>query len=213
MTKNILLLLSLVIACLFPIFTSASIINGNIVTNGILTGKLDKHLCPSTRVTLSGVYTAAVTEDGSFSFYNVAPGSYLLEIYNIDYIFPKLRVNVKENEIDGAYVGVGIGWDKTGYAVPHPFVLKAKAEAEYFTPKQGFNVLGMFKNPMFLMLGFSGIMMFIMPKMLQNMDPEAMKELTQPQSDRQNKGNETPSLSQMFAQAQAQAQQRQAGRK
>ncbi|CAO3642115.1 unnamed protein product [Cunninghamella echinulata] len=201
MTRNILLLLTLFITCLFPVFTTAITVNGSLVTNGILT------------VTLSGIYSAIVREDGSFSFYNVAPGSYLLEVNNIDYIFPKLRVNVKENEVDGAYVGVGIGWDKTGYAVPHPFELKAKVEADYFMPRQGFNVLGMFKNPMFLMLGFSGIMLFIMPKMLQNMDPEAMKELTQPQSEGQNKENETPSLSQMFAQAQAQVQQRQSARR
>jgi hypothetical protein len=41
-------------------------------------------------------------------------------------------VDVKENSVDGAYSGLGVGWDKTGYSIPHPFVLRAKAEAEYF---------------------------------------------------------------------------------
>lgn len=92
--------------------------------------------------------------------------------------------------------------------------------------------MGMFKNPMFLMLGFSGIMMLVMPKMLKNLgkqlfcngkrclanrhvllyfdakDPEAMQDVTQTQADAQNMINDMPtSLSQMFAKAQQQAQQ------
>lgn len=81
------------------------------------------------------------------------------------------------------------------------------------------------------MLGFSGIMMLVMPKMLKNLgkwlccsgkrcianqhvvyfewkDPEAMQDVTQTQADAQNMINDMPtSLSQMFAKAQQQAQQ------
>ncbi|CAO3593209.1 unnamed protein product [Absidia cylindrospora] len=203
--RHIVLLLSLTVSCLFATVAAVSV-EGSLVTNGILTDL--RRLRPSTKVTLSGIYNAFVQSDGTFSFDDVPAGSYLLEVNNIDYIFPKLRVDVKENTVDGAYTVLGVGWDKTGYAIPHPFVLRAKAEADYFVERQGFNVMGMFKNPMFLMLGFSGIMMLVMPKMLKNLDPEAMQDVAQSQSDAQNIMNDMPtSLSQMFAKAQQQAQQ------
>ncbi|ORZ15181.1 hypothetical protein BCR42DRAFT_416575 [Absidia repens] len=204
-TRHIVLLISLVVSCLFATAAAVSV-EGSLVTNGILTDL--RRLRPSTKVSLSGIYYTFVQKDGTFSFDDVPAGSYLLEVNDIDYIFPKLRVDVKENTVDGAYTGLGVGWDKTGYAIPHPFVLRAKAEADYFVERQGFNVMGMFKNPMFLMLGFSGIMMLVMPKMLKNLDPEAMQDVAQSQSDAQNMMNDMPtSLSQMFAKAQQQAQQ------
>ena len=60
----------------------------------------------------------------------------------------------------------------------------------------------MFKNPMMLMMGFSAIMMFFMPKMmksLQNMDPEAANDISKSQADAQKMLSDMPSLSQMFA--------------
>lgn len=62
--------------------------------------------------------------------------------------------------------------------------------------------MGMFKNPMMLMMGVSAIMMFFMPKMmksLQNMDPEAANEISKSQADAQKMLSDMPSLSQMFA--------------
>jgi hypothetical protein len=62
--------------------------------------------------------------------------------------------------------------------------------------------MGMFKNPMMLMMGFSAIMMFFMPKMmksLQNMDPEAANDISKSQADAQKMLSDMPSLSQMFA--------------
>ncbi|KAI8334280.1 hypothetical protein BC941DRAFT_432564 [Chlamydoabsidia padenii] len=205
MARHLVLALSLLISCLLTGFAHAVQVQGQLVTNGILTDV--RRLRPSTKVSLSGIYSTFVQSDGSFIFTNVAPGSYLLEVNNIDYIFPKLRVDVKENVVEGAYAGLGVGWDKTGYSIPHPFVLRAKADADYFMERQGFNVMGMFKNPMFLMLGFSAIMMLVMPKMLKNLDPEALQDATQSQADAQNLINDMPtSLSQMFAKAQQQAQ-------
>ncbi|KAG0194518.1 hypothetical protein DFQ28_009725 [Apophysomyces sp. BC1034] len=75
--------------------------------------------------------------------------------------------------------------------------------------RQGFNVMGMFKNPMFLMLGFSAVMMFVLPKMMANIDPEAMNEITQSQTDAQKMLYDMPSLSQMFGQTSQQQQKQQ----
>ncbi|KAG0182362.1 hypothetical protein DFQ29_004602 [Apophysomyces sp. BC1021] len=132
-----------------------------------------------------------------------------MEVQSIDYIFPQLRVDVQEEIVRAAYTGLGSGWDSTGSTVNYPVEWRAKAEAEYFMERQGFNVMGMFKNPMFLMLGFSAVMMFVLPKMMANIDPEAMNEITQSQTDAQKMLYDMPSLSQMFGQTSQQQQKQQ----
>ncbi|KAF7722516.1 hypothetical protein EC973_003078 [Apophysomyces ossiformis] len=132
-----------------------------------------------------------------------------MEVQSIDYIFPQLRVDVQEETVRAAYTGLGLGWDHVGSVVNYPVEWRAKAEAEYFMERQGFNVMGLFKNPMFLMIGFSAVMMFVLPKMMANLDPEAMNEFTQSQKDAQKTLSELPSLSQMFSQASQQQQQQQ----
>ncbi|KAI8370434.1 uncharacterized protein BYT42DRAFT_582392 [Radiomyces spectabilis] len=187
-----------ILANIFVSIAYAAKLQGAITTNGILTD-LDK-LNSATRVILNGgQYSAFLRRDGQFSLDHVAPGSYLLEVQNIDYVFPRLRVDVSDdNSIKAAFTGIGVGWDNTGYSVNHPFDLKAKSKAEYFMERQAFNVLGMFKNPMFLMLGVSGVIMFAMPKLMANMDPETMKEMAQSQSDAQKMLSDMPNLSKMF---------------
>jgi hypothetical protein len=44
----------------------------------------------------------------------------------------KLRVDVSDDNVKGAYSSLGSDWTTTGYEVTYPFVLKAKAPAEYF---------------------------------------------------------------------------------
>ncbi|CAO3649917.1 unnamed protein product [Mucor fragilis] len=148
-------------------------------------------------------YTAHIRSNGEFSIPHVQPGSYLLEVQSIEHVYPKMRVDISEdNKVQAAYTGLGIDWNQRGYSVVYPLEIQAKAEAEYFMQRQGFNIMAMFKNPMMLMMGVSAIMMFFMPKMmksLQNMDPEAANEISKSQADAQKMLSDMPSLSQMFA--------------
>ncbi|KAI8072552.1 hypothetical protein BC940DRAFT_330691 [Gongronella butleri] len=204
-------MLKVLVGCVLSLFllaVDAVAVQGTVETNSLLTDL--RQVRSSTTVSLSGMYSTLVRADGSFTFEHVEPGSYLLQVDSIDFIFPKLRVDItQDGQITGAYTGLGQGWDKTGYGVPYPFALRAKAHADYFLAKQSFNMLAMFKNPMFLMIGFSGIMMFVMPRMLKNMDPDVLKEIT----DSQEGAAQMPSLSQMFSQAQSQAQQQRSSKR
>ncbi|KAI8367335.1 hypothetical protein BD560DRAFT_399926 [Blakeslea trispora] len=189
-------LLSLLITSLLLTITTAFNLQGRIVTNAIVEdiAKIDSS---TTRAVLNGAqYTAHIDAKGEFVFPNVKPGSYLLEIQSIQHIYPKLRVDIGEDDqVRASYTGIGIDWNQRGYSVPHPFELQAKAESEYFMQRQGFNVMSMFKNPMFLMLGFSAIMMFFMPKLMaavKDMDPEAAKEFSKLQTDAQTMLSDTP---------------------
>ncbi|KAI9317923.1 hypothetical protein BX666DRAFT_1856607, partial [Dichotomocladium elegans] len=126
----------------------------------------------STRVILDGGrYSTLVKANGQFEFADIKAGSYLLEVQSLDYVFPKLRLDVDAEKgiVRAAYNIYGQSWDATGYSVGQPLELRAKDVANYFSKRQGFNLLGMFKNPMFLMIGFSGVMLLLMPKLMANM--------------------------------------------
>ncbi|KAG2202222.1 hypothetical protein INT47_002141 [Mucor saturninus] len=207
-------LLSLIIASFLVTFASALKLQGKIIPNSIISdvSKIDSS---TTRVVLNGnQYTAHIKVNGEFTFPDVKEGSYLLEVQSIEHIFPKvgmasiliddeLRVDINnEDKVRASYTAFGVDWNQRGVSVEYPLEIQAKQESEYFMERQGFNVMGMFKNPMFLMLGVSAVMMFFMPKLMKtikDMDPEAMEEMSQTQTDAQKMLNDMPGLSQMFA--------------
>ncbi|WWC87669.1 uncharacterized protein L201_002560 [Kwoniella dendrophila CBS 6074] len=65
----------------------------------------------------------------------------------------------------------------------NPFLLiQPLAKEDYFTPKSGLNLGGLLKSPMVLMMLFSAIMLFALPKLtasLSDMDPEMAKEMAE----------------------------------
>ncbi|KAI9364625.1 hypothetical protein BD770DRAFT_378576 [Pilaira anomala] len=196
-------LLSFFIVSFLVTFATAITLQGKIIPNAVISDvtKIDTS---TTRIVLNGAqYTAHIKANGEFAIPNVKPGSYLLEVQSIEYVFPKLRVDVnEENNVKATYTGLGIDWNQRGNSVSYPLDIQAKAVSEYFMERQGFSVMGMFKNPMFLMMGVSAIMMFFMPKLMkqmQEMDPEGAKEISQSQADAQKLLSDMPSLSQMFA--------------
>ena len=45
----------------------------------------------------------------------------------------------------------------------YPSTLSARGKYDYFVPRESFNLLGMFQNPMMLMMVFTGVMVLAMP--------------------------------------------------
>jgi hypothetical protein len=58
--------------------------------------------------------------------------------YYVSNIHLKLRVDVGDDTVKGAFSSLGSDWATTGYEVTYPFVLKAKAPAEYFFVRDPF---------------------------------------------------------------------------
>ncbi|KAI8992306.1 hypothetical protein BDB01DRAFT_847695 [Pilobolus umbonatus] len=175
-------------------------LEGSIIPNAIIQD-INTINTATTKAVLNGhEYTAYIQSNGLFVFPDVKPGSYLLEIQSIDHIYPKLRVDItEENEITGAYTALGVDWNQKGYSVNYPFQIQAKAEAEYFMKRQGLSLMGLVKNPMVLMIAFSGAMLIFMPRMLQaakEMDPEEFESSQKMLAD-------IPGLSQMMGRTQA----------
>ncbi|KAK6907131.1 hypothetical protein I203_101121 [Kwoniella mangroviensis CBS 8507] len=67
-------------------------------------------------------------------------------------------------------------------SLAHPLMITPLAREDYFTPKGGMNILGMLKSPMVLMMLFSAVMLFALPKLtasMADMDPEMAKEMAE----------------------------------
>ncbi|KAG9008882.1 hypothetical protein FRB90_008695 [Tulasnella sp. 427] len=67
--------------------------------------------------------------------------------------------------------------------LPYPIILKPKSAKVYVEPKKDFNPIDLFRsNPIMLVMLGSVVMMFLMPKVLANMDPKEREEFLATQS-------------------------------
>jgi len=140
----------------------------------------------TTRITLNdGEQTTYTRPDGTFTFYHVPPGVHLLDVQSQFYHFSQVKVQLLEESMDApkcieyAFPGA----PKT--VAPYPILLTAHAKYEYFEKQQGFAFSSILKNPMMLMMIFSVGLMFVMPMMMDNLDPED-KERMQKQMEMQS---------------------------
>lgn len=141
----------------------------------------------TTRITLNhDEYTTYSRADGSFVIYNVPPGIHQLDIHNTMFHFSQVKIQLLEESMDKpkcleyAYPGA------TKNPIPYPLVLTAHATYEYFEKKRGFSIFVIFKNPMFLMMAFSAVMMFLMPKMMEGLDPEEKARMREQMKNQQD---------------------------
>ncbi|KAJ7655107.1 hypothetical protein DFH06DRAFT_1201614 [Mycena polygramma] len=156
-----------------------------------VTGKLqwNEH-CPdvlalgAARVILdAGKFNGNVLRDGSFSIRDVPQGTYILSVVSHDHLFDQLRVDVLDDSaFEARPYSVGTPLNPASPILLPQISLPARAKHVYFVPVDSFNLLGMFQNPMMLMLVFGGAMVIAMPYLMKNMDPETMKEFKEQQA-------------------------------
>ena len=83
--------------------------------------------------------------------------------------FRQLRVDVLESdslpEVRPYFPGTPLSPPSTA-TLPYPIVLSARAKHDYFVPRESFNVLAMFKNPMMMMMLGAGVLVLLMPTMM-----------------------------------------------
>ncbi|KAL6603054.1 hypothetical protein ACP70R_043415 [Stipagrostis hirtigluma subsp. patula] len=60
--------------------------------------------------------------------------------------------------------------------VLNELVLEPLKEEQYYEKREPFSIMSLLKSPMGLMVGFMVIMVVVMPKMMENIDPEEMKQ-------------------------------------
>jgi hypothetical protein len=125
----------------------------------------------------------------------VGPGVHLLDVQSNHLLFSQVKVQLLNDAMDDPKF---VEYPYAG-AAKFPLtklILTAHASYEFFQPKPGFSPFAMLKNPMFLMMIVSVGLMFVMPKMMEGLDPEQQEQMRQ-----QMKNQQDPSkmLSQMFS--------------
>ncbi|GMH82824.1 hypothetical protein TL16_g09394 [Triparma laevis f. inornata] len=140
---------------------------------------------PNAALTLnSGEHNAISDVDGRFSFFNLPPGIYQLDVLATLHAFPNVRIMI-ESDSDGSpsppkcnlYLYTGAEKQSVSCGDAEGLTLPALAAYGYFEVRPPFSIMGLFKNPMLLMMLFSGGMMWYMPKMMEGMDPEQKAQL------------------------------------
>mmetsp|Transcript_22820 Transcript_22820/g.29590 ORF Transcript_22820/g.29590 Transcript_22820/m.29590 type:complete len:214 (+) Transcript_22820:85-726(+) len=135
-----------------------------------------------------GEYVTYTKADGSFNFHDVIPGIYLLDILSTSHYFSQVKVNLPSNPaerircIEYQYPGAN------KQPLSYPMTLTAHAPTWYFEKREQFGIHTLFKNPMMFMVVLTLGMIVIFPKMMKNMDPEALKEMQEQMENSQDMG-------------------------
>ncbi|PSS17758.1 ER membrane protein complex subunit 7 like [Actinidia chinensis var. chinensis] len=126
--------------------------------------------------------------DGYFSFHNVPAGTHLIEVTTIGYFFSPVRVDVSARNPGNVQAALTENRRRLTELVLEPL-----REEQYYEIREPFSVMSVVKSPMGLMMGFVVIVMFLMPKLVENMDPEEMRRA---QEEMRNQG--VPSLTSLL---------------
>jgi len=121
-------------------------------------------------------YYATSRKDGSFTFFNLPSGAYLMQVHASNWTFIPIRVDVSKS---GLIKASKISTPSTN--IPHPLKIEPDFRADYFMVREGFNVGSLLKNPMIIMMGVTFLMIVVLPKLMSGMDLEGMQQDLQAQ--------------------------------
>ncbi|PWZ06614.1 ER membrane protein complex subunit 7 [Zea mays] len=134
----------------------------------------------NTKVILNGGQRVTFARpDGYFALYptndslphNVPAGTHLIEVSSIGYFFSPVRVDISAR--NPGYIQAALTETRR---VLNELVLEPLKEEQYYEVREPFSIMSLLKSPMGLMVGFMVLMVFVMPKMMENLDPEEMKQ-------------------------------------
>ncbi|CAO2816920.1 unnamed protein product [Amaranthus hypochondriacus] len=132
--------------------------------------------------------------DGYFSFHNVPAGTHLIEVAATGYFFSPVRVDVSARNPGKVQAAL----TETRRRLTE-LALEPLSEEDYYEKREPFSPLSLVKSPMGLMVGFMLLVVFVMPKLMENMDPEEMR-----QAQEQMRSQGVPSLANFLGGATAQ---------
>lgn len=152
----------------------------------------------STHATLSSLHkrlSAPLSAVNTFDFHNVSADSYLLDVHCPTDNFLPLRVDVgPDGEVRAWETYRGNEWGNKGEEVPvrgegagttttRSLAVKAAGPKIFFMERTKFSVLSILKNPMILMGLVTMGIVFGMPYLMENMDPELRAEFEERQKE------------------------------
>jgi len=137
--------------------------------------------------------TTFIRQDGSFTFHDVSPGSYILEILMVDYFFLPVRLDVSAREKGRVRASLLVPSSSSSQSLSlqnirkdklqYPLSLTPIHKPDYFQRRAPMNIMGMLKNPMVIMILITLVIVVVMPRMLANMDPADIEEMKRMQNN------------------------------
>ncbi|MFH4983394.1 hypothetical protein AB6A40_010103 [Gnathostoma spinigerum] len=162
-----------------------------ILPNSITVGKNWQSEC---RVLVNyGEKIGFLRQDGSFVVSGVFPGSYIVEVSHVNFVFEPVRVDITSK---GKFRARRLNLIQPSLVstLPYPLRLTSAHTISYFRVREEWRLMDMLTNPMVLMMVLSLLLLVILPKLVNTNDPEVKKEMakTMPQMD-------VPDVSDMLA--------------
>ncbi|KAL0906295.1 hypothetical protein M5K25_024778 [Dendrobium thyrsiflorum] len=111
-----------------------------------------------------GQTTTFVRADGYFSFCNIPAGTHLIEVAAMGYLFSPVRVDISARNPGKIQAAL-----TENRRVLQELVLEPLREEQYYEMREPFSIMSIVKSPMGLMLGFMFLVVFLMPKLMENM--------------------------------------------
>jgi len=145
------------------------------VEGRVMLGNLD---ASNIRLSLNGMqYHALTSIDGSFRFYDIPSGIYSLDVLDTRFLYSQLKLKVTAEDSTVTVVEYKYPGAKRNTA-EYPIELKPHSRIGYFQKREGFSIWKMIMgNPTMIMMAFMMGMIFFVPQMMKNMDPEQLKEM------------------------------------
>jgi ER membrane protein complex subunit 7 len=124
--------------------------------------------------------------DGNFTLYDLTPGIYLIDVLSVNHHFSQVKCQYKPDDADvlenkkpalSCLEYVYPGAPKR--VLDQILVIHALAEIQYFEERKSgwLMVTSMVKNPMLLMMIVMVGMMYMMPKLMEDMNPEERAQM------------------------------------
>ncbi|KAG6542485.1 hypothetical protein Mapa_016175 [Marchantia paleacea] len=156
-----------------PKAASSYVVEGRVKVEGTTT-KLPSSKIANIKVVLNGgEQLTFIRPDGYFAFQGVTAGTHLLEVVAMGYYFSPVRVDVSAR-LHGQVRAIAV---ETRRTLPDALVLEPLREEFYYERREPFSVVGLLKSPMGLMVGFMLVAVFLLPKLMDSIDPEEMKRV------------------------------------
>jgi hypothetical protein len=182
-------------------FLLALLAQALVATAYTLRGSIDPSVLPlsvddisATKFVLANRQTSSTMETyfnggkGDFIFSNLTEGSYILTVESVPFeVDGDFRIDIAPGQVEvyRIFTGHDANHDM-GPRVSYPIVISPMSRRTYTIVREGFSLLNMLKSPMMLMSIASLVVVFALPKMAANIDPEALQQL----QDQQNRSND-----------------------
>ena len=112
---------------------------------------------------------------GNFKVEVPKPGNYKLEVFNLNYYFEPVIVEIYDEEFspgkDTKAFLFSIKKEKD-FRLVYPLQLDPSSRIAYFEKEKPFDPTAYLKNPFVIMIGVT----LLMSQLMKNMDPEEMKQ-------------------------------------